>query len=69
MANHLYNESSAQTKNLGVGFTNRRSTDEFPLPLGGFILEPSSAHPISPADAVRRYWHWRLMPETMRRLA
>jgi hypothetical protein len=31
--------------------------------------EPSSANIISPADAVRRYWRWDSMPETMRRLA
>jgi hypothetical protein len=31
--------------------------------------EPSSANVISPADAVRRYWRWDSMPETMRRLA
>lgn len=34
-----------------------------------FELEPSSAQVISPADAVRRYWRWDQMPETMRRLA
>jgi hypothetical protein len=34
-----------------------------------FEPEPSSALVISPADAVRRYWRWDQMPETMRRLA
>jgi len=31
--------------------------------------EPSSDNVISPADAVRRYWRWDTMPETMKRLA
>jgi hypothetical protein len=34
-----------------------------------FEPEPSSLDVISPADAVKRYWRWNNMPETMRRLA
>lgn len=41
--------------------TSRRVVD--------FEPEPSSVHVISPADAVKRYWRWDNMPETMRRLA
>jgi hypothetical protein len=37
--------------------------------VANFAPEPSSANIISPADAVRRYWRWDSMPETMRRLA
>ncbi len=43
------------------GATTRRAV--------GFDPEPSSIDVISPADAVKRYWRWDSMPETMRRLA